>query len=311
MSKGSKQTGTKTVTHKTDIPSFLQPITRQSAGAQGRALTALEDLLGQGFSPLEQQAQQIMIERGLGSGGFIPTAQEQFLRTAQGVPVDSFAPDFSIDPTAREALQQTAQGDFLFGGQGFNEAVDAAVRRVQPNILSTFGAAGRGTGGLAQQAIAQATSDAFANLFGQERQRQLGAASQLGQFDLSRAGTLSSLANQERSRQLQAAGALPQVGLAGADILSRVGSARRALPISNYQQLLGASQGIFPITSAFGQTQSQPIYTNKTAGILGGALSGLGLGASTAAEGATGLAALGGPLGIGLGIGGGLLGAFL
>lgn len=72
-----------------------------------------------------------------------------------------------------DQLMSTLRGDYLYGGEGFNKAVDAASRKILPQIDSTFERAGRTGSGLAQIAKAQAISDAFAGQYGQERQNQL------------------------------------------------------------------------------------------------------------------------------------------
>ena len=87
-------------------------------------------------------------------------------------------------PTAREGLLATARGDFLAGGPGFDAAVNAAMNAAQPRILSTFGRAGRGTGGLAEVALGQAAADAVASQFSSERARQ--QAAQLVPLELER-----------------------------------------------------------------------------------------------------------------------------
>lgn len=310
---GGKSGGDQDVTQRVEIPEILQPFVRNQARIGSNALSRLEDQLAgagaddlvAGFDPLQEQAFDLAVQRAQGEGGFIPTAQQQFLATAQGVDPQSF-----VDPTAFDALQSTAAGDFLFGGQGFRQAVDAAVRAAQPSILSTFGAAGRGTGGLAQAAIAEQATDAFARQFGNERQRQLAAS-----------GILADLDSQERARQLSAAGALPQLALADAQILQNIGGIRQGqaqreltAPISAQESLIAAAGGGIPLQSLLGATQTQSGLGGggfSGAGALGGGALGLGLGSLTAAEGATGLAALGGPLGIGLGVGGLLLGGLL
>lgn len=227
---------TSTVTQEASIPSFLRPFLEQSAGVAGGALGDLQGLINSGnlvsgFNSDQLAGFDQARDVALGGGGFIPTAQEQAL--------------------------STARGDFLFGGQGFNEAVDASVRAAQPGILSTFGGAGRGTGGLAQQAIAQSSADAFARLF-----------------------------SQERSRQTEAASRLPGLGLLGSNILSSIGGqqqnqAQRELsaPINAQQSLFGSALGGLPTSSLIGQSQTstQPLFQNQGAGILGGGLAGLGL----------------------------------
>lgn len=308
---GSKGGGDTEVTNRTEIPPLLRPFVKTQANIGKRALRRLEgQLTGAGaeelvapFDPAQAAAQERALAVAGGAGGFLPAAQQTFLSAAQGVNPQSY-----IDPAAYGALQSTASGDFLFGGEGFQQAVDAAVRSAQPHILSTFGGAGRGTGGLAQAAIAQQATDAFARQYANERQRQLAAAGILGEFG-----------NTERARQIQAAGALPQIGLADVGILENVGGQRQAqaqreltAPISANESLLAAAGGGIPLQSLLGSTQTQSGGTsNLGANILGGGALGLGLGSLTAAEGATGLAALGGPLGIGLGVGGALLGGLL
>jgi len=275
-----------TMTSNVNVPSYLQPLVNQATGTQGQALSSLQQLYGQGFNPFEQQAQQQMIDFAGGAGGFLPTAQNQFMQTAQGMPMQSWMPESvfqqlsggGLDPISRQALEQTAQGDYLYGGAGFNNALEAAQRAAMPGINSTFGMAGRSGSGLAQTAMSQATSDAFARLYGQERQNQLGAASQLGQFGMAGASTLAGAADSERQRQLMAAGMLPEMGMMGSNILNQVGSMQRQMPINNMQQLLGASQGVMPATSLLGQTQQQQTFANRPAGILGGAMVGSQIG---------------------------------
>jgi hypothetical protein len=130
--------------------------------------------------------------------------------------------------------------------------VDASTRAAQPHILSTFGGAGRGTGGLAQTAIGQAHADAFAR-----------------QFDA------------ERGRQQQAQIALPGIALTPSSILSGIGGQQQGLE----QQRLSAPIGL--MSAAGGQlpgnlvgqqtTQTQPLYDNPWATGLGIGMTGLGL----------------------------------
>lgn len=149
--------------------------------------------------------------------------------------IQSGIPQESID-----ALTSTARGDFLSGGQGFDAAVEAAVRAARPGIISTFGRAGGGgaTGGLSRTAIGTAGIDAFARQFGQERTNQLGAANSLAgltfadrdqqrqiansltginQLGLGAAGVLGGFGGDERNRGLSSAGLLGQFGNAERD----------------------------------------------------------------------------------------------
>src|SRR5690606_8136743 len=150
-----------------------------------------------GLNPIQQQAIELAIARAGGAGGFLPTAQQTLLSAAQGQGIN-FLPAIARDEFGQaldaeflpaesraalaalgtgtpalpgtETLQQTAAGDFLMGGQGFDAAVEAAVRAARPGILSAFGSAGSGggTGALANAAIGQSAVDAFARQFAQE-----------------------------------------------------------------------------------------------------------------------------------------------
>lgn len=73
-------------------------------------------------------------------------------------------------------LNNTLNGNYLFGGKGFDEALAAASRKINPMVDSPFERGGRAGSGLAATARQQATSDSFANLYNNERERQMGAA---------------------------------------------------------------------------------------------------------------------------------------
>ena len=192
-------------------------------------------------------AQQTILDAAQGGGGIdniIPQSIQDALTSAAGAPqnvldrlqglpegvadrlasVSSGLPSFVTDTlvggnqTANNALEATAGGDFLFGGDGFNAAVDAAVRAATPGILSTFGSAGvgAGTGGLAQAAIGQAGVDAFARQFAQERQNQLGAANSLNNQGTQRASVLGNLDLASSGLEADIGSQLAQLGVAGA-----------------------------------------------------------------------------------------------
>lgn len=127
-----------------------------------------------------------------------------------------------INPISRDALEATARGDFLYGGEAFDRALEAAKNSYLPQIKSFFGAAGPGggSGGLAQTAVAQAFADTFAGQYGQERGRQLGAAGDLAGLDFT-----------DRGQQADRASTLASLGLTGigteasiADLLARIGN---------------------------------------------------------------------------------------
>jgi len=272
---------------KVQIPSFLQPFVQQVTSTAGGALGNLQNRLGggaddlvAGFQPAQLAAQALGTFRGLGGDGLFPAAQNAALQAARSGGLEGFVPQTALDALNRGAggfgplagtdtLQNTANGDFLFGGQGFNEAVQAAMRSAQPGIASMFGGAGRGgaTGGLAQSAIGQSAIDAFARQFSGERANQLGAANSLAGLGLAGqdqqmniAGLLAQLGGQGADRQLQAAGMIP--GLANADLgmLGNVGGQQQAMqqaridaPINAQMQLLQSALGGFDLESILGQ----------------------------------------------------------
>ena len=237
MSGGGKGGGSQTVTQSVEIPPFLRPFVENAAETADDALNRLDSRLSGAtasdlVSPLTpDQLQSIELARNFALG--------------ENSPLN----------TTLDTLNQTARGDFLFGGPGFNEAIDAAVDRVQPRILSTFGSAGRGTGLLAQDAIARTVGDAFALQFGNERQRQLSAAS-----------------------------ALPTVGSLPSSILGDIGGRlqgqnQRELtaPISAQESLLAAAKSGLPVQSLLSTTTTQPTQSNPLGSILGAGLSLAGL----------------------------------
>jgi len=78
-----------------------------------------------------------------------------------------------IQQAANQQLVSTMNGEYLYGGDGFNAAVDAATRRALPQINSTFEMAGRSNSGLADVAKTQAIADSFAGQYAGERQNQM------------------------------------------------------------------------------------------------------------------------------------------
>lgn len=174
-----------TVTQQATIPNELKPLVRQQANTSADALARLTarlrpaagaDALVAPFNANQLAAQQQAINVAGGAGGFIPTAQQ--------------------------GLLSTAQGDFLFGNPAFDEAVQASIRAAQPNILSTFGRSGGTPGGLAQTAIQQAASDSFANLFNQERARQQQAQQLLPGIALTPSSILELVGGQQQQQTL-------------------------------------------------------------------------------------------------------------
>ncbi len=120
---------------------------------------------------------------------------------------------------ASQQFAQTLGGNFLSGGQGFNEAVEAATRRQIPGIRSGFELGGRTGGGLSRVAEEQAFADAFASQFGNERNRQIALAQAApgfaqSQFDFGSQVQNFALEDAQRRNQ-QFIGSLNNLGLQG------------------------------------------------------------------------------------------------
>lgn len=74
---------------------------------------------------------------------------------------------------ANNYTSRVLNDDYLYGGSGFNAAVDAALRKIRPQVDSSFALSGQTHGsGLLDVAMGQAASDAFASLYNSERDRQ-------------------------------------------------------------------------------------------------------------------------------------------
>ena len=80
-----------------------------------------------------------------------------------------------LDPATQNFLDQLFGGSFLGQGEDFNAQLQSATNQIIPQVASTFASAGRGTGGLAQEAAASGIGDAFAGLLNAERNRQMQA----------------------------------------------------------------------------------------------------------------------------------------
>jgi len=187
---------------------------------------------------------------------------------------------------AEDLATKTLSGDFLYGGEGFNKALQAAERRVLPQIESRFAGSGRFGSGLSRQAEAQALGDAFAGQYGQERalqQQMAGMAPQLAQAgysDLNQLAKVGALRQQQDQRGIDEAMARHQF--------------QQNAPKQQLRDYLQMIQGNY----GGEQTQTTTGFKgNPAAGILGGALGGAQIGAGFGPYGAAGGAALGGLLG--------------
>ena len=286
---------------------------------------------------LMQNASGMDALRGIADGSNV---DQSAMNTLQGI-----AGGVDQNQIARSALESTAGGNFLYGGQGFNEAVQASIRQALPNIDSKFalqGGSGAVSGGLRDAAVAEVTADAFARQFGNERQNQLSAAYQLNSYGLDNAtqrmnaanqmnsfglantgqqfnaastlagldqntgSSLINVANADRGRQFQAAGMLPQFGLMGSQITGQIGDSIQRQEERTKLGQVNAMQQL--LQSSFGNINPNSLFgnINSVQQNSNSALSGLG-----GAMGGAQLGSMFGPTGTAIGaIGGGLLGAF-
>lgn len=153
------------------------------AGLEG----AQQEFLGQD-NPYLQQYQQMLAERG-----------------AAGAPYEA---------AGAEELGKTLRGDYLYGGPGFEAAMGAAQRSIQPKIESMFAKYGRSGSPAEQQVMTQQLSDAFAGLYGQERERMSRAVGQIpgmqsAQYaDIGAVGEAGDMRRKAIERYLQAVGGI-------------------------------------------------------------------------------------------------------
>ena len=191
-----------------------------------------------------------------------------------------------VQRSANQQLQQTLNGDYLHGGQGFNAAYQAAANEIIPGVESRFNAGGRFGSGLARQAETKALADAFASQYGAERQNQMRAmlfAPDAAQADYN---DLRALVGVGQAREGQAQSGIDE-NIARHDF-NQLDEWRR---LENYMAMVQGGVG-----SQSTQTTTGP-KGNKGAGILGGALGGAALGAPAGPWGAgigAGLGALAG-----------------
>lgn len=277
------------------LPDWLKPFVTQSTSTAQGALGDLSRLMrGDTVADLNfDQLAGLDAMRGLAGGDFFGTAQDVFMDAARGVGTGFLDPalrdqlmgsDFDLgsfvnqardatafteNQVAQDQLERTASGDYLFGGKGFDAALNAAINSALPQVASAFGGTVGGVGsGLASTAVNQAALDAFAGQYGQERGRQLGAAEALasggradraGFLDFSNAAMnrgqrgrelLAGLSDTERGRQMAAAAGLPDIGMLDANAMMQVGEylqgqeqREMTAPLENMLRLFMASSG--------------------------------------------------------------------
>lgn len=291
---------------ETTIPDWLKPFYQQLVGTGSSAMSSLAQQAGGNlvapFDPMQtwgqnlgaqnalnygQQATNLMQQAAGGQGLqsiLDPAAYEALTGMAgggmSGLPdaartaLEAAAGGQGVGPGG-EALAAQARGDYLYGGEGFNNALQAAMDQIQPQVQSRFGLSGAGgaTGGLAQTAFNQGTSNAFAGLYDQNLNRQMGAANTLtgqalgagqalggfGQQDMARqmaaAASLGGFGMQERGNQLNAAAQLPNLAMFAPGALMDIGAQRQGLAQQRidapWQAQLQLLQSVFSGAPAF------------------------------------------------------------
>lgn len=267
---------------------FVAPITETTR----QGLRGLGDLGRSGLSQQTQGAGNAL--SALASGGGVATTGAR---------------------TGQLGLTDTARGDYLYGGDAFNAAVDAAMRRVMPAVGSAFGGSGRLRSGLADVALGQGVTDAFASQYAQERANQQAAQ-----------GALLNQQNIARAQQAQAAGMAPafealrglpaerllQAGQTAQNLNTAQAQAARDAALTNNQlqqgDLAARTANVATLAGAtpIGNEQTTELPANPLAGLLG--LAALAGGGSGAGGGTGGLGGIGGGLGDLLGGAGDFLG---
>jgi len=303
---GSTSKTSESGTSTANAPPWLQSFLEQATGTASSGLAGLQRLISggdlvAGFDPLQQQGQQAAIDVAGGAGGFLPTAEQFFLEGAQGKDLSSFLPPEvlasltgtatgqtgamnRIDPAALQALRESASGAHLYGGEGFDRAVQAATNAATPAIRSVFGSSAGGLSGIgARHAVGQSASDAVASQYGNERERQLRAAGLLADVGVGDANRstdagrfVAGLGDAERSRSFDAARMLPEIGLLRSNILRGVGGERQDLaqqmrdrPIEMQMALIQAALQGIPLEQLIGRDTTGSSRTTQF-GVRGG-----------------------------------------
>jgi len=271
MSKGSNPTNVTTTTSQ-EPSEFIRPYYQQAIDYgqdlfESQTPQYFPEATYTGFAPQTETALQLAQARAIGGNPLLGSAQTE---------VNNILSGNYLSPSSNPYLQGMA-----------NQVADNVTSQVQ----SQFTKAGRLGSGANQEILAKQLADSqnrlFADNFAAERQRQFDAvqlAPQLAQSDYDDIGRLG------------------QVGAAREDLeMAKLQDAigrfdfEQQRPFLKLREYLGTLGANVPTTTA----QTQPVFRNTGAGLLGGALSGAKLGGQI-----SGLSPMAGA------IGGGLLGGF-
>lgn len=275
MGKGGGGGGTHTTTVENTLPEWLT--------------TPYQSAVGDASSIYQSGGSEYFPE-----AGYVPHSVQSLtgLRSMEGLSLDpSLIPGYA---NTLDTFNRTVGGDYLHGGEGFNAALEAAGREIQPMVKSAFNQHGRTGGGLAQAAMTEELGDVFAGLYNAERGRQQGAmaaAPLMYDYALQPARTMMGVGSALEGKE----------GEALMDEMLRWQAEQPSAALGQYLTQLGS---VAPFFSQ--QSQSQPIYESGGSGLLG-SLMGLGsmfMGGPTALGGM----GLGMPSGAGFALGPGSMG---
>jgi hypothetical protein len=252
MSGKSSQTSQTNQTSQTTPYSYAQPgldsiIGGTNALAKNAGLTGTER---GAFDTLSQNAQ--------GGNPYAPNI---------GVLADNLLTGYGGDVAANRDtysgyMTPTARGDYLDPSKNpfFQNTIGAISDNVSDRVNSMFAAAGRDFSGAHANTVAEgissATAPVFADVYNQERGRQLGAADSLYNAGNSTTGLLATLGQAGIGASDAALGAKDS----GALRLLEIEAQKRGIPIQEYAQLTGI---LGPLAQAFGPTNQSGQSTSS------------------------------------------------
>ena len=250
MSKGSNPTNVTTTTSQ-EPSEFIRPYFQQAIDYgqdlfESQTPQYFPEATYTGFAPQTETALQLAQARAIGGNPLLGSAQTE---------VNNILSGNYLSPTSNPFLQGVA-----------NQVADNVTSQVQ----SQFSRAGRLGSGANQEILAKQLADSqnrlFADNFAAERQSQFDAvqlAPQLAQADyddISRLGQVGAAREDLEMAKLQ-------------DAIGRFDFEQQR-PFLKLREYLGTLGANVPTTTA----QTQPVFRNTGAGLLGGALQGARLG---------------------------------
>lgn len=207
--------------------------------------------------------------------------------TQQAISQMSNPENMGVTDASRQNLIDTMSGKYLYGGEGFNKALQAAKNRILPDIQSRYARAGRFGSGLGREAEARAIADAFASQYGNERGLQQQATLLGPQTYAQGVGGIAGLSRQAGSiKEAQSQEAIDEA------------IRRHEFAQNNpWNRLSNYASIIYGSGSPGSTTQTSPYAGSRAAGALGGAIGGAYLGTQIPAVGPLAGAVGGGLLG--------------